>query len=229
MAFFIQHTLNAPENLCRIRPGQDISPHLDRLRPLGVLPEGDAGHTEDAGLLLDAAGVGQDEAGVGLKLEKFKEPDRVHGGYPIERDPELLDHLFGPGVHREDDRERVLPVDRRKPRDDTPELFGVVDVLLPVGSDEEVLAGREAESVENVCSLLRDLLVLEDGVNDGVPGHADLALLDPLVLEVPPGGLRGSEEVVGDVVRDYPVDLLGHRPVEAPKAGLDVADPDVEL
>jgi hypothetical protein len=51
----------------------------------------------------------------------------------------------------------------------------------------------------------------------------------PSVLEVAPGSLRGGEEVVGDVVRDYPVDLLGHRPVEAPEAGLDVADPDVEL
>ena len=48
-------------------------------------------------------------------------------------------------------------------------------------------------------------------------------------MEVPPGSLRGGEEVVGDVVRDHPVDLLGHRPVEAPEAGLDVADPDVEL
>jgi hypothetical protein len=51
----------------------------------------------------------------------------------------------------------------------------------------------------------------------------------PSFEEVAPGRLRGGEEVVGDVVRDHPVDLLGHRPVEAPEAGLDVADPDVEL
>lgn len=100
-----EHLLSRGQDLCRIRPGQDISPHLDRLRPLGVLPEGDAGHPENAGLLLDPAGVGQDEAGVGLELEEFKEPDGVHDRDPVERDAELLDHLPGPGVHREDDGE----------------------------------------------------------------------------------------------------------------------------
>ena len=64
--------------------GQDVRPHLDRLRPLGVLPEGDAGDAQDAGLLLDATGVGQDEAGVGLKLQKFEEPDGVHDGDPVQ-------------------------------------------------------------------------------------------------------------------------------------------------
>lgn len=84
MAFFIQHALNTPENLCRVRPCQNIPPHLDRLRALGVLPEGDTGHTQDTGLLLDAAGVGQDEASVGLKLQELEEPDGVHDGDPVE-------------------------------------------------------------------------------------------------------------------------------------------------
>ena len=120
-------------------------------------------------------------------------------------------------------------MDRLKPRDDAPEFLGVVDVLLAVGGDEEVFTWRKAKCFEDVCLLLRDLPVLEDRVDDGVPGHADLVLLNAFPVEVPPCGLRGGEEVVGDVVRDYPVDLLGHRPVETPEAGLDVADPDVEL
>ena len=224
-----EHLPGRCQDLLGPRPGQNIRPHLDRLRPLGILPEGDAGHAQDTRLLLDAAGVGQDEAGVGLKLEKFEEPDRVHGGYPIERNPELLDHLPGAGVHREDDGERVLPVDRLKPRDDAPEGIGVVDVLLPVGGDEEVALRLQSKVLEDVCPPLRDLTVLEDRVDDGVPGHRDLVLLDALLLEVLPCGLRGGKEVVRDVIRDHPVDLLGHRPVKAPEAGLDMADADVEF
>lgn len=217
------------QNPLSLGSGQDVRPHLDRLRPLGVLPEGDTGHPEDAGLLLDATGVGQDEAGVGLKLQEFKEPDGIHDGYPIERNPELLDHLPGAGVHREDNGERVFAVDRLKPRDDVLQSIGVVDVLLPVGGDEEVSLRLQPKCFEDVGPLLRDLPVLEDRVDDGVAGHADLALLDPLILKVAPGSLRGGKEVVGDVVRDHPVDLFGHRPVETPEAGLNVADPDVEF
>jgi len=132
-------------------------------------------------------------------------------------------------MHREDDGERVLPVDRLKPRDDAPELLGVVDVLLPVGSDEEVALRLKAKGVENVCPLLRDLPVLEDRIDDGIPGYADLILLDPLVQEILPCRLRGGEEIIRNMVRDHPVDLLGHRPVEAPEAGLDMTDPDVKL
>ncbi len=224
-----EHLLGRRQDFIGPRPGQNIRPHLDRLRPLGVLPEGDAGHPEDAGLLLDAAGVGQDEAGIGLELQEFEEPNGVHDGDPVQRNPELLDHLPGTRVHREDNGERVFAVDRPKPRDDVLQGIGVVDVLLPVGGDEEVALRLQPKCFENVCPPLRDLPVLEDGVNDGVAGYADLAPLDPLILEVAPCGLRGGEEIVGDVVRNHPVDLFGHRPVEAPEASLDVADPDMEL
>ena len=40
---------------------------------------------------------------------------------------------------------------------------------------------------------------------------------------------RVQEEQLGEVVGDDPVDLLGHRPVEAAQAGLDVGDRDPEL
>ena len=79
-----EHLPGRRQDLIGPCPGQNIRPHLDRLRPLGVLPEGDAGHAQDAGLLLDAAGVGQDEAGVGLELQEFEEPDGVHDGDPVQ-------------------------------------------------------------------------------------------------------------------------------------------------
>jgi hypothetical protein len=39
-------------HLMTIRPRQHIGPHLDRLRPLCVIPQGHAGHAKDAGLPL---------------------------------------------------------------------------------------------------------------------------------------------------------------------------------
>ncbi len=38
-----------------------------------------------------------------------------------------------------------------------------------------------------------------------------------------------DEQVIAELVGDDPVDLLGHRAVEAPQAGLDVRDRDAEL
>ena len=124
-----EHLPGRCQDLPGPRSGQDIRPHLDRLRALGILPEGDAGHAQDRRLLLDAAGVGQDEAGVGLKVQELKEPERFKGGDAVKRDPEPPGHLSRAGVHREDDREFILLVDRPKPRDDAPEVLGV-DVLL---------------------------------------------------------------------------------------------------
>ena len=54
----------------RIDPEQRVRPELDRHRPLGRLPEGEARDTERRGLLLDPARVGDHEARVGLEAEK---------------------------------------------------------------------------------------------------------------------------------------------------------------
>ncbi len=40
---------------------------------------------------------------------------------------------------------------------------------------------------------------------------------------------RWQEEEVGQAIRDDAIDLLGHRPIAAPQARLDVADADVQL
>ena len=60
-----------------IRAGEDVPAVLDRLDPLGVLPEGHAGHLEDVGLLLDTAGVGQDRPGAGKEGEHIEVGERL--------------------------------------------------------------------------------------------------------------------------------------------------------
>ena len=63
-----EHLPNGCQDLAGPGAGQHVRAHLDRLRPFGILPEGDAGHPQDAGLLLDPPGVGQDKASAGFEL-----------------------------------------------------------------------------------------------------------------------------------------------------------------
>ena len=65
------------------------------------------------------------------------------------------------------------------------------------------------------------------GVDDGVAGDDAPVAPDALGGEVGPVGLGGREAEVGEVVDDDPVVLLGHRPVVAAQARLDVDERDV--
>jgi len=96
-----------------------------------------------------------------------------------------------------------------------------------MSGDQEIFPGLQPHCAEHIRFFLRNLQVLVDGVDHCVAGDDDFRVVDPLSKEILPGGLGGGEEVVGDVVGDDPVDLLGHRPVETPQAGLDMADLDV--
>jgi len=46
--------------VCASVPARTPRSNVDRLRPLGVLPEGYAGDAEDARFFLEAAGIGDD-------------------------------------------------------------------------------------------------------------------------------------------------------------------------
>ena len=61
----------------RIEAEQGVGPLLDRDRPLGVVAQREAGDAEVGRLLLDAAGVGQDRAGLRLQREEVEIADRV--------------------------------------------------------------------------------------------------------------------------------------------------------
>ena len=62
--FFVEHDPALLEDSSCIGPGQDVRSHVQRFRPLGVLSSCDARDAEDAALLLQAAGIGDDQAGV---------------------------------------------------------------------------------------------------------------------------------------------------------------------
>jgi hypothetical protein len=55
------------------------------------------------------------------------------------------------------------------------------------------------------------------------------AACNPLVCEKLDCILRRAEKEIGDMIRHYPVDLLGHSTVKAPEPGFDMCNRDVKL
>jgi len=58
--FFVEHDPALLEDSVCIGPGQDVRSNVQRFRPLGVLSSCDARDAEDARLLLEAAGIGDE-------------------------------------------------------------------------------------------------------------------------------------------------------------------------
>jgi len=70
--------------------------------------------------------------------------------------------------------------------DQVPQFFTVVDVLLPVGGEYEVAARHKIEIAKDTGSLLCDLDILKDRIDDGVSGYPDLLLVDAFLEKVAP-------------------------------------------
>ena len=104
----------------------------------------------------------------------------------------------------------------------------VVDERRPVERDEAVVAGPQPQLLPGRRGA-GGLDVREHRVDHRVPDEVRQREVDPLALEVVERALGVDEQDAADVVGDEPVVLLGHRPVVAPQAGLEMGDRDVEL
>ena len=142
---------------------------------------------------------------------------------PPRREAEGLEHLRGPRVDGEHDLEPRPAGDPLEPVEGRREGTRAVHVLLAVEREEDVLALREPEVPEDRRACLRGPDVLGQGVDHAVPDDVDAAghVLPP---QVRPRGLRRREEMVREMVRDGPVDLLRHRAVEGPDPRLHVGE-----
>ncbi len=105
---------------------------------------------------------------------------------------------------------------------------GSVDERGPVQGDEEVGPGLDAEPVRGVA-LPKAVLERDQGVDHRVADELHPLLPHPLGGEVLDRLLGVEEQMLREMVGDDPVDLLGHRAVEAAQAGFDVADRDPAL
>ena len=151
-------------------------------RPLGRVPEREAADAECGRLLLDAAGVGQDEGGVGLEAEEVEVAQRLgreHAG--VAQASVVAGRLQvaeRPRVHREEDR--VVAGERDQPVGDRRQLRGVVDERGTVERHEGVLARLKPELLP-ALPLPGSVEMLEQRVDHRVADEVD-AGRDPLAL-----------------------------------------------
>src|SRR5438128_1763255 len=207
-----------------VEPEEAIRPSLDRDRPLGRLTQGEARHAQEGRLLLHAAGVGDDGRRSRLQRQEVEVAHWVDQKQPV---VEGLRADAGPRprMHREDDRQ--LPAQALEARERAVEQRPIHEPRT-VERDEGVRAALEAKSTMDVGALQRRPQpdeAVDHRVADEMNSLRRNALPQQVVL-----GLRAvSETPVGDLVDEHPVDLLGHRPIEAAQAGLDVRERELEL
>lgn len=88
-------------------------------------------------------------------------------------------------------------MDRENHRDDIFEVLRRGNILLSVGSDEEEVFLVVCQGCrEYLPSSLRDLDVLKDRINDGIAGHVDSFIRDPLTKKELPCGRCRSEQII---------------------------------
>lgn len=198
------------------------------LLPFGRGPDEDGREIKDGGFLRQGAGIRENGEGVLLQLAVLKEAE---GPFLADErrghEAPLLELLPGPGVDGEDDRHpemvRCLVERGIEPR----ELLGDVDVLLPMGRHDDVLALLEAELLQDIAAL--DLFPVgvyhlkHRRARDEGP-----VFPQPLPDQVIVGEMGVGHVDVAHVIDDDAVGHLRHVPVPAAVPRLHVEDRDLE-
>ena len=183
---------------------------------------------EEAGLLGQGAGVGDNGEGVHLQAVVVVEAHGlVHAHARVQLEAGGLQALAGARVAGVQDRHVVLLRQRVDRGEQAREVRLCVDVLLAVGGQQHVALGLQAELGEDVRGL--DLVkVRAKDLRHG--GSRDVGALGGAagVLEVAARVLGVGKVDVGDDVDDAAVGLLGQALVLAAVARLHVEDGDVQ-
>lgn len=183
---------------------------------------------EEAGLLGQGSGVGDDREGVHLQAVVVVEAHGlVHAHARVELEAGGLQALAGARVAGVQDRHVIFLRERVDGGEQAREVRLGVDVLLAVGREQHVLLRLQAELGKDVTRL--DLVQV--GAKDlchGRPGDVGALRGAAGVLEVAAGVLGVGQVDVGDHVDDAAVGLLGQALVLAAVARLHVEDGDVQ-
>ena len=211
-----------------IEPEQRVRADRACDRSLGVCTQREARDSEERRLLLNAAGIGEDAGRVLDQAEELEVSDRVESVAAV-RGPPPQEAVFSAA--------RV--------RGCTGNTTGSCSAtcasacIASNSSGPSTSAGRwsvttrysprrrpsaaaaPSASIRSDIATSVSIIVL--------PTRWILSARDSLSTEVVDRLRRVDEQQVRHRVGDHPVDLLGHRPVKAAQAGLDVADRDAEL
>ena len=204
---------------------------MDRDRPLGVLAERQARHSEHGGFLLHASGVREHQLGAVHHIEELAVAEgldqvQVREAAEAVAEAVTLQHDPGARVGREDDRHPVLH--RLHDVQEGKRVLEAVDVGRPMHGHQRVGARRQAESADQ----LRPSgvgSVAQQRIDHDVPHEEDLLRSHALASEMIVRFQAGGEAEIGDRVGEDAIDLLGHEAVAAAQARLDVGDGDRQL
>lgn len=181
------------------------------------------------GLLLDAAGIGEDEVARGHEVVEIEHLERVDDVQAVEAVELLVGGLADERVHVDGvDRLGVRMLLHHAADGAEHAVHGLAQVLAAVRRDED-----EAGALSPV-ELGVGVALAHGGaqcVDAGVPGDPDLRLRLALVQQVLLARLRGREVVLAHDVDRLAVELLrpGAVDVVRAQAGLDVAHGDLKV
>ena len=138
-----ERLLDAGNDVRGLRADDAIGAVGDRDRPLGVLAQREAGNAERGRLLLQAAGVGEDQARVRRQREKVDVAERLGQDDAVEPalEAELAQAVARARVHGKDDRHPARTTWRTRVQD-AAERLAIVHVRRPVQRQDGVRARR---------------------------------------------------------------------------------------
>src|SRR5882672_3039831 len=197
---------------------------------LGVLPQGHERNSQVSRLLLHAAGIGYRDRAAHHEIhefdvtQRFDDADRQAAGDGLE-EAEVLETPAGTGVDGEHDRELTRQLHERA--DQLGELVALIDIGRAVQRDDgewplEIQAPARVRSFDFCAQHL-------ERVDHDVADAVDLVCRDALGQQVGVCIPGGRPQKIADRIGYEAIDLLGHAPVAAAQAGLQVHDRDPQL
>ena len=179
-------------------------------------------------LFRQRAAVGHDTEGVHLQAVVIMKAQRLVGDdAPVQFKAAFLQPLTAPGVAGVQHRQVVLRRHGVYRREERTEILLRVDILLPVGREQNVLAFFQTEPGVNVACLdLRKILVQH--LRHGAAHHEGALLRDARGVQIAPCVLGVAEVYIGGHVYNAAVRFLRQALVKASVSGLHVENRNVQ-
>ena len=225
--------INGLQQLLRVDAGEDEAALVQRFRPLGGGADAHrwerlADRQVKTRLLRKRAAVGHDAEGVHLQAVIIVEAQRLVGNdAPVQLESAFLQSLTAPGVAGVQHRQVILLRHGVYRREERTEILIRVDILLPVGREQNVLAFFQTEPGVNVAGLdLRKILMQH--LRHGAAHHEGTLLGNPCGVQIAPCMLGIAEVHIGGHIHNAAVRFLRQALVKAAVPGLHVENRNVQ-
>ena len=224
---FCPHGHRQLHRLLHVLPADAPDDHgalVQHLGPLGGGAHQHAAKAQHGALLGQGAAVGQHAEGVLLQVVVVQKAEGAHTAHQgMELEGPLLDKLHAAGVGGVDHRYLVFLGHVVDGIHQLHEVALVVDVLLPVGGNQDIAPLFQAQPLQGVAGVDGLHVGLEDLPHGGA-GDEDGLSVDALPHQVAPGVLGIGHVDVADMVHDFAVHHFRYVPVPAAVARLHVED-----